>query len=145
MLNVCRFRCVCKMYPVSNGSTWDLMFVCFYINKVCLCRNYFFFLFKGESLLCDICFWCFPVVSVSECEHFDIFCICTWLRGIVAYTWTKNKVSYKVIVKFTENCVFIVERELTGKQVRKMKGLEGWINLVCAFEVRINCVFIEKY
>ena len=86
-------------------------------------------------MLCDICFWCFPVVSVSECEHFDIFCICTWLRGIVAYTWTKNKVSYKVIVKFTENCVFIVERELTGKQVRKMKGLEGWINLVCAFEV----------
>jgi len=27
--------------------------------------------------------------------------------------------------KVYRECVFLVERELTGKQVRKMKGLEG--------------------
>jgi len=43
------------MYPVSNGSTEDLMFV--FILTMCVYVGTIFFLpFEGESLLCDICF-----------------------------------------------------------------------------------------
>ena len=44
---------------------------------------------------------------------------------------------------YREMCVHIWKR-VNWKQLRKMKGLEGWRNVVCALEVRISCVFYHK-
>jgi hypothetical protein len=114
-------RCNPCVVEVHEILCLFLLTKCVYVETIFVC----FVTFKCESLLCDICFWCLPVVSVSECgEHFDVFCICTWLREIVAYTWTKQQISYRVIVKFTEKCVFIVERELTGSNWERWKDLK---------------------
>jgi hypothetical protein len=140
---VCRFHCGCQMYTVSNGSTEDLVFV--FILTMCVYVETFFSFPLKVNLCCVIfasdAFLLLVYLSVNTLIFLTY--VHDWAE--LLHTLEQKRNIIQSYWKVYWECVFIVERELTGKQVRKMKGLEGWRNLVCAFEVRISCVFIEKY